>query len=136
MEYKFRFYDKEDKVMRYFTLDEMLERHFAYYGSYDLKVLKEEKMQYIGLNDDNGKEIYVGDIISIDCYSYDEPIDYVVGEIVYSKGNACYCINGKGEMDYDYAPLLEVYGEYKTIYKVLGNIYENPELLEGEEQDV
>lgn len=122
MEYKFRFYDKEDKVMRYFTLDEMLQRHFSYYGSYDLRVLREEKMQYTGLKDKNGKEIYKGDVVKF---------EFGVGEVKHEMYGYSACYEYECER---YGWHVKSYNdEYDLVnhdcVEVIGNIYENPELL-------
>lgn len=119
-EYKFRFYDKTDKCMRYFTLNEMLERHFAYYGSFDTKVLESEKQQYTGLNDANGVEIYEGDIVKDDCG--------LIGNVTYSSEE----YDGiAGFMVFDVYDGLQNRDGFWHLVEVIGNIYENPELLEG-----
>jgi hypothetical protein len=74
-------------------------------------------MQYTGLNDKNGVEIYEGDLL-IDPQGN-------VGRVFYSDKSASYLINWKrkdGTWDTDSC---FGYG------KVIGNIYENPELLNG-----
>lgn len=71
-------------------------------------------MQYTGLRDENGKEIYEGDILKTDST--------VVGEVVYHSERAAFIFrDGYNEALYQRMP----YG-----IKVIGNIYENPELLE------
>lgn len=68
-------------------------------------------MQYTGLKDRNGKEIYEGDIILFN--NFGDTLD----KVVYSPG--CFHTSGGGY-------LLD---EIREI-EVIGNIYENPELLE------
>ncbi len=70
-----------------------------------------ELMQFTGLYDKNGKEIYEGDIILFN--NFGDTLD----KVVYSPG--CFHTSGGGY-------LLD---EIREI-EVIGNIYENPELLE------
>ena len=72
-------------------------------------------MQYTGLKDKNGKEIYEGDII----YNSTEEENFVVE---WFEEAARYVFSGISvTMDFDN------YYEYEL--EVIGNIYENPELL-------
>jgi uncharacterized phage protein (TIGR01671 family) len=81
-------------------------------------------MQYTGLKDKNGKEIYEGDIIEAYFY-YDEdndkksPKNKKVFEVKY-KVDA-----GRQFSGFDFFPSVFEYIE------VIGNIYENPELVEA-----
>ena len=74
-----------------------------------------ELMQYTGLKDKNGKEIYEGDImIGFPTGNYPALVAFVHGAfMVYWKA--------QGEWLWLYRPLYE--------WKVIGNIYENPELV-------
>ncbi|MCI4463727.1 MAG: hypothetical protein JHC30_06120 [Caldisericum sp.] len=78
-----------------------------------------ELMQYTGLKDKNGKEIYEGDIVKYDNHLYIVKwLDKFVGFM------------GVG-VDQERSDLfLDLV--FLTPYKVVGNIYENPELLGGE----
>lgn len=68
-----------------------------------------ELMQYTGLKDKNGKEIYEGDIVTYQKFGLNE---YMVVKYLsrFAVFNIC---------DLD-----------KQDYEVIGNVYQNPELLE------
>lgn len=79
-----------------------------------------EIMQYTGLKDKNGKEIYEGDIVK--GHYYKEGIAYrFIGKVKYigSKYEIC------GVKQY-----IGLATELNSTYEIIGNIYENPELLE------
>lgn len=76
-------------------------------------------MQYTGLNDKNGKEIYEGDIF--------KDADGSLFKVSYDVEELIYIVNCIGE-DYSWN-----ISRFKTDeFEVIGNIYENPELLKGE----
>ena len=80
-------------------------------------------MQYTGLKDKNGKEIYEGDTLG---YKNFENEMEIIGEIKYGKkGNSCY--SNLGAYGW-YIPNKNI--ENYNFYEIIGNIYDNPELLE------
>ena len=84
--------------------------------------------QYTGLTDKNGKKIFEGDIIKIvPDYGYSD--DYSISK-VYSY-NGIFCVDYHGD-DFDSTALgfLEDYLPDGG-FEVIGNIYDNPELLEN-----
>jgi uncharacterized phage protein (TIGR01671 family) len=129
-EIKFRGYDKELNIMTYFNDD----IYILQYGdilrqyiddiddfgnpefSYESAKNTVELMQFTGLHDKNGKEIYEGDIV------------YIIPEDE----------NGKVEWDNESARFVVVYNNIVTDFdnwygadlEVVGNIYDNSELLE------
>lgn len=92
-------------------------------------------MQFTGLKDKNGKEIYEGDIVksqwqhdSVTCYDYE-----VVGVIKWNKEEARFILqfdNNVGTTTFEY-PLISFDREelLDDEFEVIGNIYENHELL-------
>ena len=87
--------------------------------------------QYTGLRDENGREIYEGDIIDINCYSYEEPENHYHGEVVMGQevGLGLVSRNSDGKKTVD--ALWNLNGSFTTEIYVHGNIHDNPELLEG-----
>ena len=78
-------------------------------------------MQSTGLVDKNGKEIFEGDIVKMSKDVYSEPTYY---EVVKHYGGA-YCLKSKQHG-------CELWLRH-TDCEVVGNVYENPELLEVKE---
>jgi uncharacterized phage protein (TIGR01671 family) len=71
-------------------------------------------MQFTGLKDKNGQEIYEGDIVKLNSW---EPQYFQVG---FDRGG--FCFYRPGDVFYNDAKYLET-------AEVIGNIYENSELL-------
>lgn len=86
--------------------------------------------QLTGLYDKNQKPIYAGDIVLGEDGEIGEIVwdnNYAIWRNVYRKGQSVLCLN----MPF---PLWQSFyaknsTEHKSIIKVIGNIYENPELL-------
>jgi uncharacterized phage protein (TIGR01671 family) len=98
----------------------------GFYGC-NYKVFPSTVGQYTGLTDKNGKKIFEGDIIKIvpDC---DYSDDYSISKVYSYNGILCADYHGD---DFDSTALgfLEDYlsdGDFE----VIGNIHDNPELLE------
>ena len=96
------------------------------------RVEKETIGQYTGLKDKNGKEIYEGDIILIDAYTYEGP--EFDGEYLVTYNELLGMWNlvnleKYSEEKEDFITFENLNGWYKLDIKLLGNIYENKELL-------
>ena len=85
-------------------------------------VLEDTVGQYTGLHDKNGKEIYEGDIVG------DNKIKWIVK---WNKHRIGFSLYPTTEQLYDEMPINV---ENKLGFKILGNIYDNPELLGGEDE--
>jgi len=88
-----------------------------------------ELMQFTGLKDKNGKEIYEGDIVRYDLGDREAELEgeenrYDYAQIVFYNGQFL-------TLNHDGATLGEIvcFGQ-KNQWEVIGNIYENPELIE------
>ena len=79
-------------------------------------------MQSTGLKDKNGKEIFEGDILKNNNY---------ITSVFYEKG--AYCVKFRRTTNTTVTMnVISFIEKYKT--KIVGNIYENPELLEVKDE--
>lgn len=89
-----------------------------------------ELMQYTGLHDKNGREVYEGDIVKYTSWHDGNPCETFSGEIVYCDylniASFCISLNTKTGDDLAGLPAMGV--------EILGNIYENPELMEARDE--
>ncbi|API78889.1 hypothetical protein A7971_04100 [Staphylococcus argenteus] len=124
---KFKAWDKDKKVMS--IIDEIDFNSGYILISTGYKSFDEVKLlQYTGLKDKNNTEIYDGDIAEFK-YPHDKRFKEI-GIITHSAEKACFVI----KMIRDTVQEFELYrGVANSYLKVIGNKFENPELLEESE---
>ena len=114
-EIKFRAWHPEAKDVVFFRLGES---NLTVYGLEDNEFYTMEDpedfpvMQYTGLNDSKGVEIYEGDIVKD---------RFMTGVVAYSDEMTCFHWSGGEDHGFIDGDSVEV----------IGNIHQNPELLEG-----
>lgn len=110
MIFKFRTWDRKEKRM------EIVESI-----SFDESLIDNSLMQYTNLNDENSKEIYVGDIVKYNALHPGTTIpDGFAGVVDFEE---CKFVVDNG------ITAVDLFTEFHT-WEVIGNVYENKELLE------
>lgn len=130
---KFRAYDS-GSLSRMYQPDEVM------VGNGDIWIIDEDSvagewivnndihlMQSTGLKDKNGREIFEGDVLEIE----DEGEVLGNAKLTWDNEQAVFMIEAKS-VD-DIAPFHEIISDETYSYRVVGNVYENPELLEDKE---
>ena len=127
----FRAWDKKSKTMEYASFDKILLglKHSIFF------LTQSVIMQYTGLKDKNGKEIYEGDIVEVIANNQFKGKRFV---IKYQKEWGGFIADEGFDRKRGYGDLFFLAKNKKwhendklgcDEIKVIGNIYENPELL-------
>lgn len=140
--FKFRIWDKEQN--KYFSFEDFkrFDVEFNFDPTTNEVVCEYDKNRYIvlsstGLKDKNGKLIYEGDVLDLYVSSkklYRYEVKYEIGSFMLVSQDEIFDFPNVWN-DYVY-PLSQLYYEYQNEEncidecEVIGNIYENPELLE------
>ncbi|PGO61768.1 hypothetical protein CN980_28990 [Bacillus cereus] len=120
-EIKFRCFDLQNKkfvegdILRDYVLGEMLD---------DVSC---EVSQFTGLKDKNGKEIYEGDILDLSL----DDVSVLRCEIVYQASSFCRKWHDANTIRLRRREIEHMAWNTYILYEVIGNIYENPKLLNG-----
>ena len=128
-EKKFRAWNFKDRIYYYSHAkknDALANLHDFQKLEIFFNVLNEFKNQFenleqsIGIKDKNGKEMYEGDIVKFDDKLYF--IEFWLG---------AFCLTDKDEKSVVHFPIADYYSEEIENMEIIGNIFENKDLLNG-----
>lgn len=115
---RFRAWDRGNKKMIENYAHVGQNGHF-YTIDYSDPIIEYEVMSFTGLHDRNGKEIYEGDIVRLNNEEM-------------NKSNLNWVSDPNIEVNLEINTYSPAWNYFEKYGEVIGNIYENPELLKGE----
>lgn len=134
---KFRAYDS--RLKKWIVEDFYILGEFNLFGGFDDWICNNEFVelgfleryndiiiqQFTGLNDKTGRAIYEGDLVKIKSNSGGTWAGYLKGEIVYDNEDSSFKLKNQYGLSHPWIK------QNQPIITILGNIFDNPELLES-----
>lgn len=132
-EIKFRIYNLRSCEFEFFNLNDLLTnfsegKNYPFYNGITKYSLPCN--EFTGLKDKSGKEIFEGDIIK---RRKDKPNDILLYGLIFSLTGRDHVVKFE---NHSFKPMSGFVNNDELEWEIIGNIYENPDLLENKNVDI